>query len=285
MKSLVPFSDLGTSALLVGLILVDGMRRLRSGDLVLRLVDGVRWKVVAGPAERPSWRLISPATPFTIEVILARSATTDARRVEDHSENRGPLARVPPPASFTIQGLRAGCVAVTVVFVLGVPAAASVYGLRGLLVALMLVFFGTCAVASIIAILLIRQGVPWLSAIRIGSRTLSPFAVARAPQVLLEPSLPATYSLETLTELVDWDDLCVALRPTAYDWLKGVRRDLELELSNPDYLRSIISTIPTNCGHDERFCPRCGAVYRPEFDACEPCDGVELRSAVSRKLG
>ena len=65
------FADLGTVALLAFITLLDGVRRIPAGALVLRRVGFGAWRVSDEGSDRDRWMLVSWWPPISHHVVAA----------------------------------------------------------------------------------------------------------------------------------------------------------------------------------------------------------------------
>ena len=133
--------DYGTVGLLAGIALLEGLRRIPAGALVLRRPLAGGWRVAAEPGANRT-ALVSWWPPFTVNVVApaASAAADESTRVGDAAlVERWGIARRFAPVVGTLGGV------VLVSLVIGIPVAISKAGLTGFFGALLLTMLSAIA--------------------------------------------------------------------------------------------------------------------------------------------
>ena len=112
--------DWSTVVILAAVTLLDGVRRVPAGALVLRQVLAGRWTVADREAE-PGLRLVSAWSSFTLPLIIPSGGVSGADAPGDHAHTSldDRLARARGVVGF----LRLLGASIVLAIVLGVPAA------------------------------------------------------------------------------------------------------------------------------------------------------------------
>ncbi len=77
-------ADWATTAVLLAVLLAEGIRRLPAGAIVLRRTLRGSWRIVHGPTVRPEWRLVSIWAPFLEHLVVRADTLADVLPV-DHA--------------------------------------------------------------------------------------------------------------------------------------------------------------------------------------------------------
>ena len=255
-----------TIVFLALLTLIEGVRRVPRGSVVLQRVLFGAWRVEPPePGERI--RLLSWWSPLMSTIVLRpreQYARTDVAAVRAKLEDRSLYTGL-----FDLRLL--GLVEL-LVLVLGLPVALQRYGAIGFFAALGAVVVLCLGIFTALAFSARRLGKPWRAALRWSVPFLSPFAAPRAAEALLEHALrdvpPAVASRAVLPEPA----FLLWIRPIVYDASSGADIDRRLlEGMNVQELQSALGSAPVSEG---LWCPRCGATY-VQGDSCSEC-GIAL---------
>ena len=254
-------ADWGTVVTLMAVVLLDGVRRLPVGTLVLRKTIGRPWRLV--PILETRYRLMSWLAPFALTLVVPPGAAHP--HAEDDPE---PLLR-----RRTIVATRLFAGATLIVLVVGVP-------MLGRWLRTIGFFAGVGVVFTLSAM---TAASAWY-----GGRTapgpsrwwavslLSPFAAPRAGDALAEHALRRASPIAVARALLAPEQFARWLRPRAYDRLQAgavADEDLDAQLSTRD-LEAIVGALPapSECGPGQAFCPRCGSCFQDASVACGRCD-------------
>lgn len=254
-----------TIAILALLTLIEGMRRVPAGSVVLRRVLFGPWAVERPePAER--LRLLSWWSPLMTSIVLAprqsyqKTSVTDLRARLDGRDLYTPLF-----------DLRVLGVVELVVLVLGVPLAVQRFGAIGFFVAIGAVLLFCLTIFAALLFGGRKLGKRWGWAFPF----LSPFAAPRAAEALLEEALRDVPPAVVSSALLPPDAFLGWMRPFVYDATHD--REVEhrfLEGVNVKELRASLAQRPPSQNGQGLWCPRCGATFI-HGDSCSEC-GVHL---------
>lgn len=251
------------------LTLLDGLRRVPAGALVLRKVVGGTWKVVEF---RPGYRLVSWWPPLTTTLIVAPGTKPSGRHGENRSADleRG-LERVRRDATFL---LISGAVSL-VSLVGGLPLAMRWWGAMGFLAGLMVVGFFA----------LLAAGASYYAGgkLRLATRErlafalprLNPFASPGAGEALLERALEGTQPVAVARLLMTAAEFERWIRPRAFDAVQGTKAPGSDELVNVmgfRQLRDLVAARPPGVAAVSPWCPRCGSEFGPSAHRCATCE-------------
>lgn len=266
-------ADWATTAALLGVLLAEGIRRLPAGAIVLRRTLRGNWRIVHGPTVRPEWRLVSIWAPFLEHLVIQAGMPADLFPTDDGGRQGDHRRRL--PSRLTIATFRIAGGALLLVVALGVPAATATFGITGLARSVVLAFLCSTVVALSAAMHLERIVGGWRAALTSAAPLLSPFAAPRVAEMLLQTTVNGLAASAALEVLVRPDDFQRWARVHAYDTLEA--RSSALGCAPGGRLEAIIAAIPESCGHGDRFCPRCGAVFLAHVEECSDCVSVVLR--------
>jgi hypothetical protein len=254
--------DWGTAGALVVLVLLDSLRKIPVGTLVLRKFVGQPWTVVPPPG---SWRsVLSWPAPFAMTALVhqTRDATASAGLAEsklDHRDLR--LLRV--LGGVTLLSL-----------VLGVPLASRWLAAAGFLLSLAgVLLLSTCtAVTAVLTTPPASDGqrrVPWWA-----FSIVSPFGAPRACDIYLERLLRNSSQIDVARRFLSPDEFVAWLRPRAYDRLESdSEADPELdERFERSQLLAMVEAAPAGSDGAQPFCPRCGTAFQVHAFHCNDCD-------------
>ena len=264
--------DLGTFLLLGGLLLLEGVRRVPPGALVLRATGAGAFE----PARvAPGLRLVSVLAPVNLTVLVVPAPP--AASAEDAARQ---AARV-QAARLALGALRGLGALVLLGLLPGIPVAMLTTGLLGTLGMVGLVVLLSLLTTVVLAWGLTALGLPARRAWGRAFGSLSPFAAPRAAEVLLEVALAGVAPRRAAQLLASPASFTRWLRPQLYDALQSASPDPELAALVPpgDWLRHTCA-LPPGTGLGEPYCPRCAATYRPGHTRCADCN-VALTLATS----
>ncbi|MGH7520923.1 MAG: hypothetical protein ACREMI_06565 [Gemmatimonadales bacterium] len=265
-----------TIAILALVTLLEGIRRVPRGSLLLRRVLFGAWRVRPAPPAMTddSLQLLSWWSPIVSTVILRPPRAETSPKPK--AWKVGPVRARLEQHRQTLLDLRVLGLAALLGLVVGIPLAIDRMGAQGFFFALGLlgvICFFVCErmYAAARAMDKTRKAAfSWV----IGS--FSPFAAPRAAEVLLEelvrdipPGLVARVLLP-FAEFLAW------VRPHAYDSSQGAPADARFlaGLDPAELKQSLAPPDPAVAIGGQRWCPRCGATF-VEADACSDC-GIAL---------
>jgi len=254
-----------TIAILALLTLIEGMRRVPAGSVVLRRVLFGPWTVERHePAER--LRLLSWWSPIMTTIVLAPRESYQKTSVKELRARLDGRELYTPLFDLRVMGA-----AELVVLVLGLPLALQRFGALGFFVAL----------GAVVLLCLTIFTALFFSARSLGRRWrwafpfLSPFAAPKAAEALLEEAVRDVPPAVVGRALLPVDAFLVWMRPFVYDASNGGQVDRRfLDGLNLKELRASLAERPTSQNGQGLWCPRCGATFI-HGDSCSEC-GVHL---------
>jgi len=242
-----------TIVFLALLALVEGIRRVPRGSVVLQRVLVGQW-TIAPPEPGDRRRLLCWWSPFMTTVVLA------PREKYQDTEPRDVRA-----ALFDLRLL--GLVEL-VGLVLGVPLALQRFGATGFLAALGAVALLCLTIVAALAVAARSLGRPWRAALRFALPFVSPFAAPRAAEALLEAVLAAVPPGVAGRALLSADAFLRWVRPLVYDASNG--REVDRHLLEGLNLNELGASLASQNG-EGMWCPRCGATF-VQGKLCSECD-------------
>ena len=166
----------------------------------------------------------------------------------------------------------------------GVPMVVERNGLFGLALAVIVLLELTLVQAVWAGWLLKRLGASGRSAAMASIKLLNPFAVQRAPEVILARIVADMPALVTAHELLGDEEFVRAFRPILYDAVHGEgAADTMAELVQmlgEGRLASLLRTAPPGFASGA-FCPRCESQFASGARFCSDCEDVPLLVAGS----
>lgn len=251
-----------TIVFLALLTLIEGVRRVPRGSVVLHRVLFGQWSV--GPPEPGErLRLLSWWSPLMSTIVLAprqKYRRTDADAVRKQLEGR--------ELYTALFDLRILGVVELLALVLGVPFALGRFGALGFFAALGVVLLLCLTIFAALAFSARALGKSWRTSLGWAFPYLSPFAAPRAAEVLLEETLRDVPPSVASSALLPADAFLRWVRPIVYDAHNGREVDRHL-LAGLD-LSALDASLASHNG-EEMWCPRCGATF-VQGESCSECD-------------
>jgi hypothetical protein len=245
------------------LTLLDGLRRVPAGALVLRKHLGGPWRVVV---LEEGYHVVSWWPPLTTSVVIARTEAPGfppeqlARRLEAVRKDDGIL-------------LVLGAVSLAAL-VLVVPIAIRWWGGMGFLAALMTVAVVAVLVTGLSYYAGGKLDLSRSERFRFALPRLNPFASPAAAEALLERALRGADPVAAARLLMKEEAFDGWIRPRAYDVFHGIEteggEDL-LRVLGHEHLASVVSGRPGSIPSETPWCPRCGSEFASGFTACSAC--------------
>jgi hypothetical protein len=269
--------DWSTVVILAAVTLLDGVRRVPAGALVVRRVLVGQWSI-ADSDTLPGLRLVAWWNPFSLPLIIPVGGIVDGDAFPEGSDESvaAGLART----RRTIGFLRMLGAVVVLAIVFGIPASIARFDAWGLVVSLAAVMIVSLVTATIVASAIRRAGWSWRRAMRIAAPLLYPFTTPRAAELVLSHAVSGAAPLMVARQLLGDTRFAAWVRPQAYDAMQGdiLAQDPRglVALVGQSGLAQIVRTPPAHCGTGERYCARCARVYRAETTTCPECRGVPL---------
>jgi hypothetical protein len=254
--------NLEVVALFAALVLLEGLRRVPAGALVMRGTGPRHWRPLGEPQTRERWRLISWWSPVGPAIVLPPLEGPAMLGPAD-LEGRLQTARRFMPR------LTAGAALTLLALVIGLPVASARYGAVGFLAGAAVVLALAVTNASTGALALRRLGSP---ARRIQVLAwCSPFAAGRVLESVYETALAGASPAQAVRALAGEEVFATWSRARAYDVVVGGVSDPDLcTAADEATLRRIIAARPAEPGAAS-FCPRCAATWLVAQGACPTC--------------
>jgi hypothetical protein len=261
--SLLEGVDWEVVAVFAALVLLEGLRRVPAGALVLKGSGPGDWRPQAEPEPRPRWRLISwwsPIAPALLLPPLGGAPTLQRGALEARLHL---VRRVAP-------WLAVSAGATLLALILGLPVATARFGAVGFLA-------GT---AIVLALAITNACAGTFALRRLGSATrrgqilawCSPFAAGRVLEVVFETALAGASPAQAVRELAGERVFATWCRRRAYDVvLQGVHDPDLRAAADQATLEAIVASPPHDVAGGASFCPRCAATWRISNGACPTC--------------
>ena len=270
------------AAIFAALVLVEGLRRIPAGGLVVRAIGWTGWRPAGEPEPRSRLRLVSwwpPLAPALVLPPLGGSATVPLEgSATVSSETLAPRVRV---AGRAAPWLAAGGALTLVALVLGLPIATARFGGVGFLGGALVVVAPALATAAGGWWALRRLGVSGRSRRRQVFGWCSPFASGRVLEGIYQAALAGASPAQALRALAGDRVFAEWARARAYDVVRGGVADPDLSAAaDTPTLISIVTAEPALAAGGVSYCPRCAAVWTAARDTCPDC-GVP---AVTREV-
>ncbi|HEY7612737.1 MAG TPA: hypothetical protein VH764_07075 [Gemmatimonadales bacterium] len=245
------------------LVLLEGLRRVPAGALVVRGTGPAGWRPTGVPEPRQRWRLISWWSPIAPALVLV---PLDGRRPTPAAADLDARLKV---ATQAAPWLTVSAGIAILALIAGLPLASARFGAGGFLVgaAVVLILAITNAVAG--AAILRRIGAPR----RRGQMLAwcSPFAAGRVLETVYEAALAGASQAQAVRALAGDGVFAVWFRPRAYDALYGGVDDPDLlAAADAATLRAIVAAPPPD-DQAGSFCPRCAARWVLSEGECPAC--------------
>lgn len=258
-------------AIFAGLVLVEGIRRLPAGSLVVRTIGWSGWAPAGEPEPGSRWQLVSWWPPLVRSLVLP-PATGAALRAD------AVTARVAVARRFGAALSAAGGFTL-LALIFGLPIASARLGKLGFLIGAVVVLMLAVGTASLGTAALRRLEVPP----RVRRRRLlgwcSPFASGRVVEGVYEAALAGASPAQALRALAYDVTFAQWARRRAYDVVRGSAIDADLTSAADEATLSAIVSLPPVLDQSARsFCPRCGATWLIERGNCPDC-GVALQAS------
>lgn len=265
MIALLDGVDWEIAAVFAALVLVEGLRRIPAGGLVVRAIGWTGWKPAADPEPRTRLRLVSwwpPVAPALVLPPLGGPATVSGETLAA----RVRVARRAAP------WLAAGGALTLAALVLGLPLATARLGRVGFI----------AGAALVLALALATAASGWWTLRRLGASGTSrrgpvlawcsPFASGRVLEGVYQAALAGASPAQALRALAGDRVFAEWVRARAYDVVRGGLADPDLSAAaDASTLDSIVASEPPLAGGGKSWCPRCAAVWIVARDFCTDC--------------
>jgi hypothetical protein len=274
MAALFDGVDWEVVCIFAALVLLEGLRRIPAGALVVSSLGWSDWKPAGEPEPRARWRLVSYWPPLASALVLlplgggATVSTTDlCARLE--------VARRARP------WLAAGGALTLAALMLGLPLASARLGGVGFLGGATLVLSLALATALAGGSALRRLDIPPRARRIQMLKWCSPFASGRVLEGVYEAALAGASPAQALRTLAGDEVFAGWARPRAYDVVHAGAADPDLAAAaDAATLSAILASVPRMDEGGRSYCPRCGATWSREEGSCSACAVplVRLRS-------
>ena len=246
------------------LVLLEGLRRVPAGALVLKGSGPACWRPQGEPEPRQRWRLISWWSPIAPALLLPPLGGAPTPQRGELEARLHLVRRVAP-------WLAASAVATLLALILGLPIATALFGAVGFLAGAAVVFALSVTNACAGAFALRRLGLPTGRA-----RILawcSPFAAGRVLEGVFEAALAGASPAQAVRALAGETVFATWCRPRAYDVVFQGVPDPDLRAAaDQATLEAIVASPPQDSAGGSSFCPRCAATWRVPAGACRACE-------------
>jgi hypothetical protein len=278
--------DWSTVVILAAVTLLDGLRRVPAGAIVLRRVLGSPW-AVSDRETRAGIQLLSWWNPLSVALVVPSGGIVANSRGDVTVDTLGArLAKV--QRLVTVLRLLGTFVLLWIVF--GIAGAMARFDAWGLVASLGILLLLSTLTAAVVVVVVRRRGSSWREALRAGAPLLYPFSAPRAAETVLLNAVAGTAPLMVARQLMGADRFAAWIRPHAYDALRAAKLLVWFDVRDGDAsglasltaavgrsdLRAIVETPPTHCANGEYYCPRCARAYRSGRATCAECAGLPL---------
>ena len=258
--------------LFAALVLLEGLRRVPAGALVVRGIGPGSWRPAAAAEPRARLRLVSWWSPFAPGLVLPP--------LEAPATLSGEVLAARVEAARRAAPWLAGSGTLTLVaLVLGLPVASARLGAVGFFAGVGVVLLLALWTASLGALGLRRMGRG------LGPRRgrllawCSPFASGRVLEGVYEAALAGATPAQAVRALCGDEVFAAWARPRAYDVVRGGAPDPDLSAAaDAATLGAIVASAPRMDGGGRSYCPRCAATWVVAEGPCPGCT-VPLVSA------
>lgn len=250
-------------AVFATLVLLEGLRRVPAGALVLRGFGPAGWRPQGEPEPRARWRMVSWWSPIA-PALLVPPVDGLPTLAPGELEARLRAARRLAP------WLAVSAAVTLLALILGLPVATARFGALGFLAGAAIVF--ALAVTNACAGAL---GLRRLGSARRGTQILawcSPFAAGRVLEGVFEAALAGASRAQAVRALAGEGVFAGWCRARAYDVVYQGVDDPDLEAAaDRATLAALVASPPADGAGGTSFCPRCAATWRVPIGACPTC--------------
>jgi hypothetical protein len=246
------------------LVLLEGLRRIPAGGLVVRAIGWSGWKPTGQAEPRDRWSLVSwwsPVAPALVLPPLVGPAISS-----DELAARGRAARRAAPWLAAAGGLTLASL------VFGLPLATARAGALG--------FIGGALIVVALALVTATGG--WWAVRRLQPPVrmrpmqmlgwCSPFASGRVLEGVYQAALAGASPAQALRALAGEEVFAEWARARAYDAVHGGEADPDLwAAAGSATLQAIVASEPRLAAGAGSYCPRCAAVWLVVRESCPDC--------------
>ena len=271
-------NSVATAAILYGITFAEGVRQLPADAIVLRRLGFGHWRFVRRVEIGAGLRLVSWCLPVSLPLVAVRESSPagGAEILERLEQMRARIAET----RLSLGLLRILGLLTLLLLVAGVPMVVERNGLFGLVLAIVVLLELTLAQAIWAGWLLKRSGVSGRSVAMASLKLLNPFAVQRAPEVVLARIVADVPALAAAHELLGEEEFVRAFRPLLYDALYGDGLRDAVTFLAEERVGSLLRTPPPGLASGA-FCPRCASQFAIRAGVCSDCGVVPLIAAGS----
>jgi hypothetical protein len=260
------------AAILALLVIVEGVRRLAPGTVVLRRILWSRWRMARPSRLGVAFHLVSWLVPLSLPLVLPpRDADVSLPASSDDALASMRAAKQRAGSAMRLLQINGSLIALMLVVVLPyVSWWRGAFGLRAAVCGLLLL---TVVQASVARLALRGTGLARLPF----ARYLWPFTALRAAEHVQERIVAAVPPLLVMRELLGDDELVESHRERLHDWVRSAATEDEepiVALVGRERVQAFLARVPSGLGPDG-YCPRCASRYRPTMRECGSC-GVVL---------
>ncbi|MGH7578863.1 MAG: hypothetical protein ACREM9_01730 [Gemmatimonadales bacterium] len=251
--------------LFAALVLLEGLRRVPAGALVVRATGWSGWKPAGEAAPGERWRLVSWWSPLAPALVLPALAVPSGWANRELAARVGVARRAAP-------WLGGGAVLTLSALILGLPIATARLGGVGFLAAAGFVLALALGTAAAGAVALRRLDPGRISHRRQVLGWCSPFASGRVIEGVYQAAVAGASQAQAFRALAGERVFADWARPRAYDVVRAGAADPDLTAAaDAAELESIVASVPWREGGGRSYCPRCGATLLLEGGSCPDC--------------
>jgi hypothetical protein len=251
--------------LFTALVLVEGLRRVPAGALVVRATGWSGWEPAGETEPRARWQLVSWWSPLARSLVLPPLDGAATLSIDELSARLDVARRAAP-------WLAGGGALTLAALILGLPVASARLGALGFLGGAVLVLTLAFTTAALGALALRRLGPAGGGRRRQVLGWCSPFASGRVIEGIYEAALAGASPAQALRALAGERVFAHWARARAYDVVRCGSTDADLSAAgDAATLSSIVAAVPHMEAGGGSYCPRCGATWSVERGSCPDC--------------
>jgi hypothetical protein len=251
--------------LFAALVLVEGLRRVPAGALVVGATWWNDWEPAGETEPRARWRLVSWWSPLAPSLVLPPLGGPATLSTDELAARLGVARRAAP-------WLAGGGAVTLAALILGLPVASARLGAFGFLAGASVVLALAFTTAAAGALALRRLGAGGAGCRRQVLGWCSPFASGRVVEGVYEAALAGASPAQALRALAGERVFADWARERAYDVVRGGSADTDLSAAaDAATLNSIVAAVPHLDPGARSYCPRCAATWSLERGSCPDC--------------
>jgi hypothetical protein len=268
-------NTLATAAVLYGIALLEGVRQLPAGAIVLRRFALGPWHVVRRTNHETlgaRLHLVSWCLPLSVPLVLMPQH--EAGSGSRHPDNLGAAME---KHEAQLAWLRLVGLTTLLVLIVALPVGVDRAGMFGLAVTGALLLLLTVIQTVWVRRTLRRHGMKPRSATAASLKLLNPFSAPRAAEIVYANLALGVPPLAAAYELVEEEELVYAFRATIYDMLRTrtLQNSFCLTAHAEARVRALLERAPASAA-GSAFCPRCASAFALTVARCSDCDDVAL---------